>query len=82
MDEIEKRLRKVFETVFPELAPEQIPSASQSSVENWDSVAAITLINVIEEEFGIQMEFEDAAELTSFSKILEYLQGRPSHTVV
>jgi acyl carrier protein len=82
MDEIEKRLTTVFETVFPNLRPEQIPGASQASVENWDSVAAITLINVIEEEFGIQMEFEDAAELTSFSKILEYVQERLSHTAV
>ncbi|HLH04120.1 MAG TPA: acyl carrier protein [Bryobacteraceae bacterium] len=74
MDEIRTRLIKCFETVFPDLPAEQIPNASQSSVANWDSIAAITLINVIEEEFQITMDLEMAGELDSFPKILEYLK--------
>jgi acyl carrier protein len=80
MSDLQRRLVKVFETVFPRMPKTAIPAASQASVESWDSVAAITLINVIEEEFHIQMDFEDAAELTSFPKILDYLEGRISHT--
>jgi len=76
MDNIEQRLQTIFSTVFPDLPANQIHSASQESVESWDSVAAITLMNLIEEEFEIQMDFDDVAELTSFPKILEYLKGR------
>ncbi len=78
MDNIEQRLETIFATVFPDLPATKIRSASQDSVETWDSVAAITLINLIEEEFEIEMDFDDVAELTSFSKIHEYLKGRLS----
>jgi acyl carrier protein len=74
MDEIKTRLIKCFEMVFPDLTPEQIQNASQTSVAGWDSIAAITLVNVIEEEFQITMDLELAGELDSFPKILEYLK--------
>ena len=80
MDNLEQRLENVFATVFPDLPPNKIRTASQDSVETWDSVAAITLLNLIEEEFGVQMEFEDIGDLTSFSSIAEYLKGKLSHT--
>jgi acyl carrier protein len=44
------------------------------SVAGWDSVAAITLVNLIEEEFGITMDFDKLADLDSFDKILEYIR--------
>jgi acyl carrier protein len=80
MDNVEQRLEKIFETVFPDLPQDRIATASQDSVENWDSVAAITLMNLIEEEFGFQMDLDDVGDLTSFPKLLEYLKGRVSHT--
>ena len=80
MQTVEQRLESVFAVVFPDLSPEQIQSASQDSVETWDSVAAITLMNLIEEAFGIEMDFGDVAELTTFSQIAEYLKGKLTHT--
>lgn len=74
MDNVEQRLENVFATVFPDLPPDRIRSASQDSVGSWDSVAAITLINLIEEEFGIEMDFDQVADLTSFQAILDYLK--------
>jgi acyl carrier protein len=82
MDNLEQRLENVFAIVFPDLPPGQITTASQDSVEAWDSVAAITFVNLIEEEFGIEMDFEDVADLTSFAKILEYLKGRLSYIAI
>jgi len=80
MDNSETRLVKIFENVFPDLPAHRIPNASQDSVQNWDSVAAITLMNLIEEEFGIQMDFDDLGELTSFQKILAYVDGKVAQT--
>jgi acyl carrier protein len=74
MDNKEAKLIKVFQTVFPDMDPEKIPVASQESVPGWDSVAAITLMNVIEEEFETQLDFDKAADLTSFQEILGYLR--------
>lgn len=70
----EQRLIGCFQTVFPDLAAGEIPSATQASVAAWDSIAAITLVNVIEEEFQVQMDFDMLGELDSFFKILKYIE--------
>jgi acyl carrier protein len=73
MDPITTRLTACFQTVFPDLPPAQIPRASQTSVAKWDSTAAIMLVNVIEDEFEIQIDFDLLAELDSFDRFHEYL---------
>ncbi len=80
MGDIEQRLERVFGIVFPDIPPGKIRTASQNTVENWDSVASITLMNLIEEEFGIEMELDDIVEMTSFSIILDTLKGKVSDT--
>jgi acyl carrier protein len=76
MDSNQQRLVRLFEGVFPDLPPAKIPLATQENVSAWDSVAAITLLNLIEEEWGMEVDFAEVAELTSFDKILEYLNQR------
>ena len=73
LSDIENRLASSFEAVFPGLSPEQARSADQDSLDEWDSVATISLVNVIEEEFGIDLDFEEAVELTSFRAIADHL---------
>lgn len=74
MEDYRQRLITCFATVFPELSSEEIPRASQASVAGWDSVASITLVNVVEEEFALQIDMEAAGDLVSFDLILDYLQ--------
>jgi acyl carrier protein len=78
MDELSMNARLVscFQVVFPQLAAEAIPSARQDSIEAWDSVAAITLISVIEDEFQVTVDLERMLELTSFAAFLAYLKGQ------
>lgn len=70
-----ERLENCFRLVFPDM---KIPveQASTENVAEWDSVAAITLTNVIEEEFGFQIDFEALAELDSFAKVLAYVESQ------
>jgi acyl carrier protein len=64
LSDIEVRLIRCFAAVFPGLSDDQIVSASVDTVEAWDSVAAATLVSVIEEEFGIEFNEEILVELT------------------
>jgi acyl carrier protein len=80
MDDLKQRLTNCFAAVFPELSEEEIHRASQVSISNWDSVASITLVNVIEEEFDIQIDLEAVADLVSFDLVLDYLNGRNAAT--
>jgi acyl carrier protein len=71
-----QRLMKCFEVVFPDLPQDKIASVSTATVAAWDSVAAITLMNVIEDEFGLELDLDDLANLDSFEKLYSYLQNR------
>lgn len=48
----------------------------QQDLEAWDSLAHVLLCTAIESEFDIQIDLEDAVELTSFAAMLAYLNGR------
>ena len=73
MSDVETRLVGCFQTIFPELTGADILNASQEKMEQWDSVAAITLLNVIEEEFSTQIDYERLPDLDTFAKVLTYL---------
>lgn len=74
MDDTEVRLVNCFSAVFPELTDEQIRSATSTTVRSWDSVAVVTLIAVVEEEFGISIEADDLSSLSSFRGFLSSLR--------
>lgn len=76
MGETQTRLLKCFSAVFPDLPYDDIPTASLATVESWDSVATVTLLTVIEEEFGLQFEPDDLDHMISYQSILHRLQDR------
>ena len=76
MDNTADRLTRCFSAVFPDLPREKIPKSSLETVSSWDSVAMVTLVALIEEEFGLTFEFEEHEFLTSYSAILGVLERR------
>ena len=75
---ISQRLQQCFQAVFPNLTQLDMASASTASVPDWDSVAQVTLISVVEEEFAVVLPEETYGELLSFkawSGYLETLRG-------
>jgi acyl carrier protein len=75
MDDIEKRLTDCFLAVFPDLNRNDVRQATSFRVSGWDSVAGVTLLAVVEEEFGISIEVDDLSILTSYLGYLTYLQS-------
>jgi acyl carrier protein len=80
MDKQVERLANCFGAVFPELSRGEILHASPATVASWDSVAVVTLLTIIEEEFGISIEEDDPAKFDSFDRILSYLQETEKKT--
>jgi acyl carrier protein len=76
MDEQRARLERCFAAVFPDLSTAAIAHATPLSVPAWDSIANVTLIAVVEEEFGITIESVDLEHLSSFDALLDYLTAR------
>lgn len=73
---INQRMQRCFQAVFPNLAEPEIAMASVDTVSEWDSVAMITLMTVIEEEFHVTLDFEELETLRSFEAIVAALQAR------
>jgi acyl carrier protein len=78
MDEMENRLVRCFSSVFPDLSAEQIRAASVESVPAWDSLAAVTLVAVLQEEFGLQISLMDLPDLVSFVAVEKYVREHNS----
>jgi acyl carrier protein len=60
--------------VFPNLTSDEIAAASARDLSEWDSLAHVNLLSVICEEFGIDLDFTDFGEATSFSALLSRLR--------
>jgi len=68
VNDVRDRLAQCFVAVFPDLSAEQAASASNETLATWDSLATVTLVNLIEEEFRLQIDPEDFGEIQSFAK--------------
>lgn len=76
MNNLEERLISVFRNTFPDVPEDRLTSVTQENTQSWDSVAAITLMNLVEEEFEMQLDFDDLADLTSFARVRDYLAAK------
>jgi acyl carrier protein len=69
MHNVEQRLTKCFSAVFPELSSEEIAKANPNTTGAWDSLNAVTLMALIQEEFGIELA-PDELENMSFQNMM------------
>jgi len=76
MTDITERLVTCFAEVFPHLSAAEIRTATVESVEAWDSLAAVTLLALVEEEFGIEFDIGAVADLSSFDGFLALLEEK------
>lgn len=76
MNDLHARLTNCFAVVFPDLGPEEIPRASRESLGTWDSMATVTLMSVLEEEFAIEVGPEDLPQLASFDRVRDYVRSK------
>ncbi|HWR53220.1 MAG TPA: acyl carrier protein [Bryobacteraceae bacterium] len=73
---LDRQLLDIFRNVFPTLTDAEIQSATTDRLAAWDSMASVNLFLQIQQELGLPIDFEEAAALTSYSTIREYVQAR------
>jgi len=71
-----ERLVDCFERVFPNLSRNEISAASHDRVAGWDSIAQVTLLSLVGETFGVDIDFEEFEGATSFGAVLELVNAR------
>jgi acyl carrier protein len=76
LDKVADRTRKIISEVFG-IPLEQVTSAtSQDNVPNWDSLAVLNLLMAVEEEFGVSINPDDAADFLSVELITAVLREK------
>lgn len=74
MTDLEPRLDSCFETVFPTVSSDEVRSLSAEVLDEWDSVATVMLISVIEEEFDITFSDDAIERAVSYGELLAYVR--------
>jgi acyl carrier protein len=78
MNDTQNRILRCFVNVFPDLPPAELSNLSVASLARWDSIAHVTLLSAIAEEFSLDISPEDFEELTSYKLIADYVAERIS----
>ncbi|MGJ5820941.1 hypothetical protein [Paludibaculum fermentans] len=76
MTDIQSRVSQCFLNVFPDLTAADLPRASQASLTQWDSVAHVTLLSAISEEFQLELDEESFESLTSYLLIVDSVENQ------
>ena len=72
MIEIE-RLREVFRKSLELPADYPVDGLEYRGVDKWDSLAHMSLVAALEDEFGVMIDTDDVIDMSSFAKAREIL---------
>ena len=73
MSEVDDRLLRCFASVYPTISETEIQACDVALLFETDSLAGVTLVSVIDQEFGVDMDISDLLSLKSFAVISEFL---------
>jgi acyl carrier protein len=74
MSEQGDRLVRCFASVFPTLSEGEIRASDVVPLFDLDSLAGVTLVTLIDQEFGVNVDLADLLELGSFEAISQFLR--------
>jgi acyl carrier protein len=76
MSEQDDRLVQCFASVFPTMSEGEISASDFVPLFDIDSLAGVTLVTLIDQEFGVSVDVSDLLELGSFEAISQFVQKR------
>ena len=68
---------KVLEIMLETFEMDEVSTdASQKNCERWDSLHHLNLASELEEAFDIELEPEEIAEMTDFTRVVEMVESK------
>lgn len=67
------RLRKVFRSALELPGDYDVDGLEYRAIEKWDSLAHMSLVAAIEDEFDVMIDTDDVIDMSSFTKAREIL---------
>lgn len=78
MTELDNRLIRCISSIFPYLTDEDVRELDVTYLMGTDSLAAVTLVALIDDEFDVILDAETLVKLGSFHAIRQYLSEKTS----
>ena len=72
-ENINEKLNLILENILELDGSEEIESLSMISYPNWDSLAQLSIISALEDEFSIKISIKDFEMLSSYKSIKNML---------
>jgi acyl carrier protein len=67
------RLTRCFTSTFPTATLDEIRTAKFDAIPGWDSLRGVTLLAVLDEEFGVGIDLPELLELETFDEVKRHL---------
>lgn len=64
------KLRRIFQDIFDDDTLTIAPETLSNDIDDWDSVAHVKLVLMIEEEFGIRFTTDEVASIKSVADFI------------
>ena len=72
--EVKLKLKSIFQKVFELDTSHEVENLSNENFIKWDSLAQLTLVSTIQDEFSIRIKPKDFQRFTSFQNIYAILE--------
>ncbi|MEU6205466.1 acyl carrier protein [Micromonospora musae] len=69
-----QRLRIVFRAALELPEDAEVEGLEYRGIEQWDSLAHMSLVAAIEDEFGVMLDTEEVIDLSSFDRARQILE--------
>jgi acyl carrier protein len=76
--DLDDRLVRCISSAFPGLTDREIRTADVEQLADVDSLAAVTLVALIDQEFGVDLDLEGLLKFGSFEELCQYLREQPA----
>ena len=73
-EDIYNKLKEIFEDVFDAEDIELGDMTTSNDINGWDSLTHITLIGVIEDEFGIRFDMDELTKMNNVGHMVDMIQ--------
>lgn len=78
MVDLDDRLVHCISSAFPGLTDQEIRTAGVEQLAELDSLAAVTLVALIDQEFGVNLDLEGLLKFGSLAQLCQYLREQPA----
>ncbi len=72
--EVKSKLKSIFQKVFELDTSHEVENLSNENFIEWDSLAQLTLVSTIQDEFSMRIKPKDFQRFTSFQNIYSILE--------